>query len=297
MRRHAAGKAGIALAISLLGRGLGGADEPPPKLATFGSSVERVRLEVLVTRDGRPVLGLTGADFELREGGTAVEVGSLPGELPIHAFILLDASGSVAGLKLDYLRAAAQALLENLAPTDRATLLSFSYGFGAHGGVGVEPAQAATRLSEIRAGGTTALYDALYGTLQLPQAGAVRNLLLVFTDGVNQMSWLSADRVLSVAREADVVVEVVSAGADAAPDSEAGLFLRSLATATGGTVWHSEEGAKLKEAFLEVLAEFRSRYILEFEPRSERPGFHKLELKVRGGGVNVKARPGYLYNP
>ena len=111
------------------------------------------------------------------------------------------------------------------------------------------------------------------------------------------MSWLSADRVLSVAREADVVVEVVSAGADAAPDSEAGLFLRSLATATGGTVWHSEEGAKLKEAFLEVLAEFRSRYILEFEPRSERPGFHRLELKVRGGGVNVKARPGYLYNP
>ena len=73
--------------------------------------------------------------------------------------------------------------------------------------------------------------------------------------------------------------------------------LRSLATATGGTVWHSEEGAKLKEAFLGVLAEFRSRYILEFEPRSERPGFHRLELRVKHGAGNVRARPGYLYDP
>jgi Ca-activated chloride channel homolog len=271
--------------------------EPPPKLAVFGSSAERVRLEVLVTRGGRPVSGLSGADFELRDDGKPVEVRSLPGELPIHALLLLDASGSVEGSKLEYLRTAAQALLENLAPDDKATLLSFSYGFGAHGGIGVEPARAAEQLPQIRAGGTTALFDALYGALLLPQAGAARNLLLVFTDGVNQMSWLSADRVLGVAREADVVVEVVSAGEDAAPQSEAGVFLRSLAVATGGTVWHSEEGVKLREAFLEVLAEFRSRYILEFEPRSERPGFHRLELRVRHRAVSVKARPGYLYDP
>ena len=40
-----------------------------PGQSTFRSSVENVRVDVLATRDGRPSIGLTAADFEVRDNG------------------------------------------------------------------------------------------------------------------------------------------------------------------------------------------------------------------------------------
>jgi hypothetical protein len=42
---------------------------PLAQQSTFRSSVETVRVDVLATRDGRPVMGLTAADFEIRDNG------------------------------------------------------------------------------------------------------------------------------------------------------------------------------------------------------------------------------------
>ena len=86
--------------------------QAPP---VFRAEVGVVRVEVLVTRGGSPIGGLAAADFELRDEGIVQELEQIQEEqTPVDAVLVLDASGSVSGGKLDSLRSAAGAFLDGL---------------------------------------------------------------------------------------------------------------------------------------------------------------------------------------
>jgi hypothetical protein len=93
--------------------------------------------------------------------------------------------------------------------------------------------------------------------------------------------------VIEAARACDVVVHYVEIGG--APS-----FLGPLAAATGGRGWSARRWDALRGAFVEALDEFKSRYRLRYEPTGvKREGFHALEVRLRGGKGQVRARPGY----
>jgi hypothetical protein len=53
--------------------------------------------------------------------------------------------------------------------------------------------------------------------------------------------------------------------------------------------------ADLRAAFQRILQEFRSRYILAYTPNGvPSGGFHRLDVRVKRRGLDVKARPGYI---
>jgi hypothetical protein len=61
---------------------------------------------------------------------------------------------------------------------------------------------------------------------------------------------------------------------------------------TGGTLQRTE---KAPEALSEIIADFRSSYVLRYSPRGVGPaGWHELGVKVtRPGSFKVRARKGY----
>jgi hypothetical protein len=65
MKRLAPLAAGGALAAILVSAVLGRAQEPPPKLPTFGAGVELVRLDVSVLSGNRFVTDLQQSDIEI----------------------------------------------------------------------------------------------------------------------------------------------------------------------------------------------------------------------------------------
>ena len=96
----------------------------------FSSKTVGVRVDVLVTDavSGKPVGGLTAADFEVRDNGVLQSVESIDvGDIPINVVLALDASGSTAGKRLDDLRNATRTLLDDLKPVDRAALITFNH--------------------------------------------------------------------------------------------------------------------------------------------------------------------------
>lgn len=263
----------------------------------FESKVRAVSVDVSVTRDGRPVSGLGAGDFEVRDDGVVQEV-ALAGstDLPLRVTLVLDTSSSMAGARLDALRAAARVLLSGLRPDDRATLFSFSERARRHGGEGGAPAAVAAALSSVEAGGATSLHDALYVALAATGEQRGRTLVLLFTDGEDNLSWLSAEDVLERAARSDAVVHVVTgeplAGRTAPSGSEHAALLARVASATGGRVWTA--GARLEEAFAGILADMRARYLLTYEPAGAEPGWHRLEVRLRRGRGRVDARRGYF---
>ena len=64
----------------------------------FSTKVEIVRADVLVTDNGRPMLGLRPADFEVFDNGVPQEVEYVSyDQIPLNVVLVFDMSDSVAG--------------------------------------------------------------------------------------------------------------------------------------------------------------------------------------------------------
>jgi Ca-activated chloride channel family protein len=261
-----------------------------PRGQTFRSGVEVVRVDVLVTESGGPLTGLSADDFELRDNGIVqrIDVARLE-QLPLNVVLALDTSASVAGDRLQHLRDAAGRLLAAMRPPDRAGLVTFSHVVSQPLGLTIEMDRIRAALAAAPAPGDTSLIDGAFAGLDLARSEDGRGLLIIFSDGLDTASWLTADAVLDTAKRANVVVYGASAGQTPAP------FLNDLTSATGGSVLRTTSSEKLEAAFVEILQEFRLRYLLTYTPRGvETPGWHRLDVRVKTRKATVKARPGYL---
>jgi VWFA-related protein len=123
----------------------------------------------------------------------------------------------------------------------------------------------------------------------LGESDVGRSLLIVFSDGLDTSSWLTADDVLDIARRSDVVVYGVSVGARPKKG-----FLYDLCSTTGGSLVEADSTKDVGAIFLRVLDEFRHRYLVSYSPRGVvREGWHRIDVRVRRPNTKVQARPGY----
>jgi Mg-chelatase subunit ChlD len=148
-------------------------------------------------------------------------------------------------------------------------------------------------LGRLRPQGNTALTDGIYASLLTAQEAIGATLIVVYTDGVDTASWLDGDEAVDAATRSNAVVEaVVARSAHAYPE------LRRVVDATAGRIVEVGPTSDLTREFARLLAEFRHRYLVTFVPQGVAPaGYHRLEVHVRGSGLVVHARPGYLRDP
>jgi VWFA-related protein len=265
------------------------AAQAPP---VFRAEVGVVRVEVLVTRGGSPVGGLAAADFEVRDEGVVQEVESiLEEQAPVDAVLVLDASGSVSGGKLSALRAAAGALVDGLRSREQGAVLAFNQELQLLQPLTTDLADVRQALGRVSPRGNTALVDAVYAALRLRELGDRRTAVVVFSDGIDNLSWLSASDVVEAARRSNATVYGVTVRAKGDPKE---AFLADVARSTGGRLFEATTERDLNARFLDVLADIRSRYVLRYVPRRPGPaGWHALEVRLRNGKGDVLARPGY----
>jgi VWFA-related protein len=278
--------AGLAVCVS------GVASARAGQAPTFSSRLEVVRVDALVTENGRVVEGLRPGDFEVRDNGVLQQVDfASVAELPLNVVLALDASASLSGDRLPHLREGGLGLIDALGPDDRAALVTFSHVVSLREALTGETGRISRALRALEPGGQTSLVDAAYAAMTLaPADGASRNLVIVFSDGQDTSSWLRPERVIESARYADATIYSV-----AVRGTERPRFLRDLTAAAGGSVIEIESTSDLRATLTAVLAEFRQRYVIGFSPRGVAPGgAHTLQIRVRGRRAEVKARAGYV---
>jgi Ca-activated chloride channel homolog len=265
-------------------------EAPWAQQATFSVAVNSVRLDVLVTDRGRVVRQLNAADFEVLDNKVPQQVEVVTFEqVPLLVTMALDMSFSVSGERLEHLRSAGNVMLDGLRPEDRAQLLTFSHAVVRRQSSTSDVSLLRAALNEVKPAGDTSLYDGAFAATTLGESSDGRNLVVLFSDGVDTASWLSADQALTSARRANVVV--YSAVVRGAPSLG---FLRNLAGQTGGDVIEVESTQDLRGRFQAILEEFRQRYLISYTPRDvARQGWHDVVVRVKGRSVTVRTRPGY----
>jgi VWFA-related protein len=283
----------LVLALALAGWPIwsAGARSAAPQAPLFSSRVQAVLVDVLVTRGGKPVPGLTARDFDVRDNGINQHVELLDtNNMPINAVLALDMSASTAGPRLVDVTAATGALLDGLRPIDRAALTTFSSVISPRVPLTTNASTIRKAMGGIVPSGETAILDGIYAALMATQAETGRSLLVVCTDGRDTSSWLDPDELLESARRSNAVIDVVATGG-----ARRWSVLKDLTDATGGETSDIEAGDQIRAQFEAILRDFRSRYVLTFVPTGvTEGGFHRLDVRVRGSRMSVKARPGYI---
>ena len=271
----------------------------------FRSAAELVSVDVLVTEDRQPVLGLTAGDFELIDNGVPQTIDQIYVEqLPVNVLMVLDTSTSVQGERLVALKAGAQSVIDWLRPKDRAAILSFSHRLEMPAAITGDRAVLRRAVAALSAEGSTGLRDAAYAAFALRAADNTRTLLLLFSDGIDTSSILTESRLMAIARRSDAIVYAIGVreaprltvrGPVASADVTDDRFLNALARETGGRLLHAEQHRDIQRTFTRVLEEFNTRYVLGYAPRGvAKGGWHKLEVRLKKKRGAVLARRGYF---
>jgi Ca-activated chloride channel homolog len=175
-----------------------------------------------------------------------------------------------------------------------------------------------------RAGGATALYDAIYKTCadllqHAPPTNTsndVRRVLVVISDGEDNLSHHSRAEALEIAQRAGIVIYTISSNNDwTVPDAETNpsksfdrkiekgpgdQVLQQFADESGGRAFFPYRVDDLAQSFGQIGNELRSEYSLAYNlPAGQLTDgkFHTIRIEVGQKGLQVHARKGYVGAP
>lgn len=262
--------------------------------AQFASGVNLVEVYASVTDErGQPMTGLTQDDFEVRENGELQRVATFAAaDFPLSAAVAIDRSFSMAGRRLDLAKDAARVFFGELRPSDESMLVAIGSQVEVLAPLSRDRRALLASLASVDAFGTTALHDAVLGSIDAIQPAKGRRALVLLSDGDDRYSEASAAAALERARRSDVMIYPVALGRKRPP-----LFAE-LATLTGGRSFHARDAKGLAETLRTIARDLRHQYLLGYTPsRPIVPGsgeWRGISVSVKRAGARVRARDGYV---
>ena len=265
-----------------------------------------VRLDVMVTLDDKPVTGLTPADFIVIDNQVRQTVTSARVAGKVSAALVLDTSPSATRVTLGRsVGAIAESALAAFLPDDDVSVVTVSDRIALMA-ERVRPAAARQVVAAVRSetDGMTALWDAVLASRSLVMNTGGRPIVIVASDGADNLSWFRRPRALTQLKRAGLVVDAVEMPYRMEPgcrpkcefDFTYGpVTLRDLENATGGVVVNAEDPA-LTARLQERMAALRAGYVLTYTPTNmlTTAGWHDVKVTLKPGVAGkIEARPGY----
>jgi Ca-activated chloride channel homolog len=310
-RREWLGMVAAAVAAPLGGSTI--ARQPPPqnppagKAGTFKSGVDLVALNVAVT-DGsnRYVTDLGTEDFLVLEDGVRQEIGYFSRtNLSLSVSILLDTSASMDD-KIRTVQLAALQFSQSLRPEDQAQVIDFDSRVSVVAPFTASKADLEKAISSTVAGGSTALYNAIYIALRDLKKTEVKNIedrrrqaIIVLTDGEDTSSLVSYDEVLDAAMRSETVIYAIGIRSKEPGESkgygEADFALRQLTTQTGGRVFFPAGIQELGSIYSLILQELSSQYLIGYTSANQRRDgkWRRVNVRTARPGTTARTRMGY----
>jgi Ca-activated chloride channel family protein len=252
--------------------------------------------------DGRYVNDLTVEDFTVLEDGVPQQVMQFEAETdrPLLMGLVIDVSASVRdklGFEQDAAREFFYRTLER--DRDRAMLIAFDT---APRLLQDFPEDLSVAVDKLEAGGTSALYDAVWlaiNSKMVQDERPGRSILIVISDGADTSSRMSLEDALEIAQRNDVSIYAIStngtAGFGNAAQEQGERALESLTGETGGRAFAPLRIEELTRNFEEITEELRFQYALSYYSSNvERDGSYRgIEIVPSDNDYRVQARSGY----
>lgn len=297
--RRAAGI--LAAAGVVLGAAVLGAQQ------VFKGGTDVVLLPVTVTDHADHLIGgLEQSAFHVFEDGVPQPISVFSRDpQPISLSLLLDTSTSMEP-RLQVAKTAAIGFAKRLGPHDQAQVIAFDSQAQVLQPFTADQSALERAIRATHAGGSTALYMAVYIALSdLENVRATnredvrRHAIVVLTDGEDTSSLLDYDQVQDMAKRSEVAV--YSIGLRGPDDvtrgyNEAEYVLRSLAQDTGGRAYFVTKTTDLNDVYQHIADELANQYMIGYTSTNHRldGAWRHVGVVVDRPGATARTRSGYF---
>jgi VWFA-related protein len=263
-------------------------------------------------------------DFKVYDNNVVQDIRyfSKQSDLPLRIGMLLDTSNSIRD-RIKFEEDAANNFLFSVLRhgTDEAFLMTFDDEPQVVQGFTADTGKLRDQILRMRAGGGTAVYDAIYAAcaneLSHPprppgdRPDIVRRVMILISDGEDNLSTHTRAEAIEMAQRTNVVIYTIStsiqwvtieepnkekAGSRKYHLTEGDKILQDLADETGGRSFYPYHVDDLDQSFQDIGDELRNQYSIAYNPSNH--GFdgryYKIKIEIpEHKGYQVRARRGY----
>ncbi|MGH9683610.1 MAG: VWA domain-containing protein [Candidatus Acidiferrales bacterium] len=293
------------------------APPPPPGAAgaqnkqghAIQSTVDLVVLHATVTNArGEFVPGLKADNFRVFEDKAEQKISMFSrDDIPVTMGLVIDNSGSMRE-KRAQVNTAALTFVETSNPQDEAFVVNFNdeYYLDTNEDFTSDRQELNDALSRIDARGSTALYDAIVGSLDhLKKGHRDKRVLLVITDGDDDASRMTFPQTVKEAEKSNAAIYAIGVFSDDDRKNNKRMVRRSkkdlttLAEATGGVAYFPGTLDQVQPVCVQVAHDIRNQYTIGYYPTNPAKDgtFRTVKIDLippKGAGkLTVRTRSGY----
>jgi VWFA-related protein len=269
-------------------------------LAQFSAETRLVVLHASVAdKRGHLVPNLQQKNFKVFENGAQQPIKIFKHEdVPVSMGLLIDDSGSMRD-KRARVEAAALALVRASNHQDEVFVVNFNDEAYLDVPFTSDIAKMEQGLARIDSRGGTAMRDAINMSIDYLKANGKKDkkVLLIVTDGNDNASATSLERVVQRALQSEVLIYAVGLlGEEQRREAaKAKRALKELTSATGGMAFYPKDVAEVNGLALEIAGDIRGQYTLAYTPPSPDDGtYRQIKVEVDAPGhPTVRTRSGY----
>jgi len=272
---------------------------------TFRADVRRVVLNATVAdKNGRLVTDLPQTAFKVFENGVEQAIRLFRREdIPVSMAMVIDNSGSMREKRLR-VETASLNLVKASNPQDEVMIVNFNdeaYEDVPFTSVMKKLEEGLTRIDSR---GGTAMRDAISMTIDRIKEAAKKDkkVMLVVTDGNDNLSTISLERLVQKAHDSEVLIYTIGllSEEERREARKARRALDALTSASGGISYYPMEVTEVEKLTLQVAHEIRNQYVLAYSPKNQALDGSFRQIKVTVNGPNrpvVRTRSGYYATP
>jgi VWFA-related protein len=273
--------------------------------AQFRSDTRLVVLHASVTdRKGKLVTNLNRDAFKIFENGQPQDLKIFRREdIPVSLGILIDDSGSMMS-KRARVEAAALAMVRESNPDDEVFIVNFNDDAYLDVPFTSDMHKLEQGLGRIDSRGGTAMRDALSMSLDYMNKNAKKDkkVLMVITDGNDNASNTSLEKVVARSNQADTLIYAIGLFTDEEKReaTKARRALNELVNATGGLAFYPKDIGDVQAQALEIAHDIRNQYTIAYSPSIQQLDGSYRQIKVTvdaPGKPTVRTRSGYYASP
>ena len=310
MTRSLMTAAGLAALVALgAGRPLSAqAPQRKPSDSVFRAGVEMVSLNITVLDQQQHYLtDLESRDFTILEDGARQDITYFNRmSLPIALSLLIDTSASMEQ-RLTIAQDAAVGFAKKLRPQDLAQVVDFDTRVEVLQGFTADTTALETAIRNTQAGGSTAMFNALYISLKelakirpRTEDDVHRRAVVVLSDGEDTSSLVTYDEVLDLAKRSATTIYAI--GLQSRDNGlskgfkEAEYVLRQLATETGGRAFFPQRPEDLAGIYGVIADELASQYVIGYASSNQKRdgSWRRLTVQVNRTGTTARTKRGYF---
>jgi Ca-activated chloride channel family protein len=249
---------------------LSSAQEPEP-VPTFSSESQLVVLHVAV-RDGKGYVGGLGQEsFRVLDERRPQDIRFFNSQdAPVTVGLLIDSSASMSTNR-DMVIAASLGFSKAMNPQDEFFVLGFNEKIhtplpAEKPFTNSEPHVRVALVQAIEARGQTAIYNAVNAGLDyVEKGGHPRHVLIVVSDGGDNVSATTRAQVLANAQESNAVIYTIALVDPMDHEADPG-FLSELSEATGGVAFRPRNAEEIEQVLQRVARDIRNMYTIGYVP-------------------------------